>query len=325
MSKLFQLKKWLTVPEAADRLSSSFGEKVTEADVLRLALDGHLILSVSFPNKAVSKKRAEVDEDYSNLVARLLMGELRKEAASLCDPLMLDILVEHFKMSAHVADFIIKNNFTDLISPYKYTAVVSLGEGGEVFDLPLIGAERLDVEHRYQMLTGGPEITLHCLEGVFVIDAGGDYYQLQDRFSDLPSDKLPSFERPKPFSERDYYPAATLPEDALWVVRTEALLDLERRILQGEETDSPAGKSQTKPLINEDRWFDVLGVMAILLYENTDDPRMRKGENNINMAGIKGAVIDKAQKLGLSAERLENLNKDISAALKILQYPPPKN
>ena len=51
-SKLFKLKEWLTVPDAARHLSIVFGEEVSEADVLRLALDGHLKLSVYFVNYA---------------------------------------------------------------------------------------------------------------------------------------------------------------------------------------------------------------------------------------------------------------------------------
>ena len=46
-SKLFQLKEWLTVPEAARHLLIIFDEEVIEADVLRLVLDGHLKLSVN--------------------------------------------------------------------------------------------------------------------------------------------------------------------------------------------------------------------------------------------------------------------------------------
>ena len=38
------------MPEAARYLSTMFGEEVSEADVLRLALDGHLRLSVLFAN-----------------------------------------------------------------------------------------------------------------------------------------------------------------------------------------------------------------------------------------------------------------------------------
>jgi hypothetical protein len=40
LKKLPKLKDWLTVPDAARHLSILFGDDVSEADVLRLALDG---------------------------------------------------------------------------------------------------------------------------------------------------------------------------------------------------------------------------------------------------------------------------------------------
>lgn len=55
MNKLFKLKKWLTIQEAARRLSSSAEEAISEADVLRLAIDGELVLSVDFVNHARGK------------------------------------------------------------------------------------------------------------------------------------------------------------------------------------------------------------------------------------------------------------------------------
>lgn len=48
--KLHTLKKWLTVSEAAQHLTTALGELVADADVLRLGLDGHLAISVSFAN-----------------------------------------------------------------------------------------------------------------------------------------------------------------------------------------------------------------------------------------------------------------------------------
>lgn len=51
-SKLFKLREWLTPPETAKYLSVVLGEEVAEADVLRLALDGHLTLSFHFLNPA---------------------------------------------------------------------------------------------------------------------------------------------------------------------------------------------------------------------------------------------------------------------------------
>ena len=66
MGKLFNLKEWLTVTDAARHLAIVFGEDVTEADVLRLALDGRLRLSVYFVNHATARcgkvvTREEVD------------------------------------------------------------------------------------------------------------------------------------------------------------------------------------------------------------------------------------------------------------------------
>lgn len=69
-SKLFELKEWLTVPEAARNLSTMFGEDVGEADVLQLALDGRLKLSVLFLNdtNAVKIGRLVSFEDWSLFV-----------------------------------------------------------------------------------------------------------------------------------------------------------------------------------------------------------------------------------------------------------------
>ena len=55
-SKLFKLKKWLTIPETAKHLSIMFGEEVQEVDVLRLGLDRHLKLSVNFGNHGHAKR-----------------------------------------------------------------------------------------------------------------------------------------------------------------------------------------------------------------------------------------------------------------------------
>jgi len=56
MKKLFSLKKWLTLDEAARHLTIVLGEDVCVADVLRLVLDRHLKLSVYFVNHAVAKR-----------------------------------------------------------------------------------------------------------------------------------------------------------------------------------------------------------------------------------------------------------------------------
>ena len=53
-----------------------------------------------------------------------------------------------------------------------------------VWDLPMIGGERLDIEHQYQMLTGGPSVTLGTIDGAFVEGRDGAMCQLQEDFDD---------------------------------------------------------------------------------------------------------------------------------------------
>ncbi len=53
-----------------------------------------------------------------------------------------------------------------------------------VWDLPMQGEEVLDIEHRWQQLTGGPEVTLSGLDGAFVKRPNGVICQLQESFDD---------------------------------------------------------------------------------------------------------------------------------------------
>lgn len=77
MSKLFELKEWLTLDEAANHLSSVFGEPVTIADIYQLALDNHIMLSVNFINLAEAKKVELInvaDLRYKIVVPRGIKG-----------------------------------------------------------------------------------------------------------------------------------------------------------------------------------------------------------------------------------------------------------
>jgi hypothetical protein len=73
MSKLFRLREWLTLPEAARYLSGALSEQVGEADVLRHGLDGQLKLSVFFRGKVtVCTVGSELMSDYGPLPTELL-------------------------------------------------------------------------------------------------------------------------------------------------------------------------------------------------------------------------------------------------------------
>ena len=116
MRKLLKLKEWLTVPDAARHLSILFGEEVSEADVLRLALDGQLTLSVFFVNHA----KAHCGRIVPVKDAKVYKLQMPDAEAVLC--------IQGLRINER--------------------EVLELGESVEsingVWDLPMLGAERLD-------------------------------------------------------------------------------------------------------------------------------------------------------------------------------------
>jgi hypothetical protein len=143
----------------------------------------------------------------------------------------------------------------------------------------MIGAEILDVEHYYQQLTSGPEVTLTVLDGALV-QQGDVICKLQERFEssdyqlgakskqkeverhiiannisegeakklrdELKADREKFLEkiknRPK---EANYYPAGGLPKDCVIVIRTNELT----RFIQSLN-DNPIPE---KPLTSKER------------------------------------------------------------------------
>jgi hypothetical protein len=234
MSKLFKLKKWLTLPDAAKHLSTIFEEEVTEADVLRLALDGHLKLSVHFVNHAAARPGKVVP-----------IGDAKKA------PGIPKEGREHY-------DVILGLPLNDREVLEFDKQIVSL-DG--VWDLPMMGAEALDVEHRYQWLTGGPEVTLTSLEGTFVAGENGQLCQLQEHFADNKYFKKKNLKKPRNHPD-NYYPANALPRDSVLVVRTEAVTGLYERI---STPDAP----KEKPLGNRERdgLLKQIAALALVLAE----------------------------------------------------------
>src|SRR5262249_17211298 len=152
LKKLLKLKEWLTVPDAARHLSILFGEEVAEADVLRLALDGHLTLSVYFVNHAKARCGPIVPlKDAKRYPLQMLDGQ-----TVYC--------VEGLRISE------------DEVAELGESIITLTG----IWDLPMRGAERLDVEHRYQMLTSGPPVDLVFLDGPIVSRGDGTACQLED-------------------------------------------------------------------------------------------------------------------------------------------------
>jgi hypothetical protein len=206
MKKLLNLKQWLTIPDAARHLSILFGEEVTEADVLRLGLDGQLTLSVYFVNHASGRCGPMVPiEDAKRRVIQLNENEWFHSFDGL-------LVSEH--------------------AVIERAPRVTVLEG--VWDLTMLGSERLDVEHQYQNLTGGPAVDLVFLDGPIVAREDGTYCQIQEHFSKNEFASSITLKEPDDHPD-NYYPAGGLPAGSVLVVRTSALHDLEARLSEPDQ------------------------------------------------------------------------------------------
>jgi len=286
MSKLFNLKEWLTVADAARHLSIVFGEEVTEADVLRFALDGHLRLSVNFVNgtHACQGKIASWEETKWTLVPSLgkqlrFNPELSTVNARQTPPNLLALFNE--TPEDEMDKFLPLMKSLDIDGERFLNIEKEVKTIWGVWGLPMLCGERLDIEHQYQQLTGGPAITNENMDGTFVEGHGGIMCQIMESFDSNPYQtgsnaqleiikerianenigekeaeilltrhkedrKIYLEKRKRAPRRRDFYPAGGLPSDAVLVVRTDALREFEQAI------NGPSEKPE-KPLATTER------------------------------------------------------------------------
>lgn len=244
MSKLFNLKKWLSIEDAARHLSIAFGENITDADVLRLALDGHLRLSVDFVNHARAKHMRVIPIGEARTVPSL-DGK---------DTVLLGLFLNEHEILDHAEGPIV-----DLTG---------------VWDLTMIGGERLDVEHSYYAKTNGPEVTLINIDGAYVANLDGEIYELQADFADFESTKE-QYKGLKWHDPARYYPAGGLPDDSVLVVRTDALREFERSI--NDEPPKPSSRAHVSAKLA------VLNQAAERFWANADRVERTTHEPNANV------------------------------------------
>lgn len=280
MSKLYKLREWLTLEESAAHISLVLGEPASIADLYRFALDGHLTLSVDFVNHATARK------------GRWLKTE----------EVEFELLEYDFLGNKHNPPYAMPKNCEIRATEDDWIAldkpVVSI-DG--VWDLAMVGAERLDLEHEFQQLTSGLEVTLVALDGVFV-QRGEVVCQLQTDYDNneyksgskaqkqeierhIASHELSEDEanrirakykeareeylqqrkdRPK---EDNYFPAGGLADhDYVLVIRTQELT----RFIQSLDDSLPVEKSLTSKERNS-----LLVLIGALCREVNIDPNQR--------------------------------------------------
>lgn len=165
MKKLFKLKTWLTVAEAANHLTTIFEEPVSESDVLRLALDHRLKLSVIFIDSVLASNFKPIDEskDFNSLPGG---GDIIYAP----DGRMLQSQAEVFYL-----------------------------ENDWAYDLSMLGNERSHVNRKYWRLVGESGPDLDDQVGVFVCD-GENHFQIKvpapestnEKSTAIPATQLPA-------------------------------------------------------------------------------------------------------------------------------------
>lgn len=147
MGKLFGLKGWMPVADAARHLATVIKEAASEADVLRLALDGQLRLSVYFVNSTIARTGRVIAIDKATGEPAWPTEVTRGLTLSTGEGIVFD------------------GDIVPLTG---------------VWDLPMIDGETLHVEQRYQHLIDGPAITRIAFNGTFVEGKDGQICQLQE-------------------------------------------------------------------------------------------------------------------------------------------------
>ncbi len=273
LKKLLNLKQWLTVPDAARHLSILLGEDVSEADVLRLALDGHLTLSVYFVNHTSAR--------CGPIVSR---ADAKRHTVPAFDNFEATEIIEGVEVGDQVIEYL------PLIFQLQ-----------DVWDLKMQGAEQIDVEHRYQFLTGGPPVDLYSLAGAIVCREDGTHCQLQLHFSENEFANPKNLKKPHN-DPANYYPAPGLPADSVLVVRTSSLRDLEARL---SEPDQRA----EKPLQRRER-----NTLLVIIAALAELPKIDVKKPSSAAAAIESQTIRMGARV--SARRIEDHLKLIAGALE---------
>ncbi len=156
MKKLFKLKEWLTLEDAAKRLTTSFEEEISEADCLQLALDRHITISVL------------LDSSVYVIASEVIKTTQRESLAGFTvstsdDGAIVHLLDGEQFLPNHQLD----HEYEDI---KRSGSVFSLPHG--IYDLPMVGAEELDVMHTFDLAQGRSPREFVNIEGAF-LNAGG--------------------------------------------------------------------------------------------------------------------------------------------------------
>lgn len=257
--RLLKIKKWIGLDEAAERLSSIVEGNVTVLDLIELGLSHDLILSVRLPygEKFVGREMIYKEVPIINHLQEMFLFRLMcdQNLKSVSEEDLLLVHEEEFKqyllddfesskgrMSARygskyegmtLESYLEKGRFGD----YEYVAGPEyLNE--VIYDLPMIGAEVLDLQRLYSTEKGYESKGLINLNGPFIKDINGRLINIMEEFEQgkITKDKNGNMRRLE-LDATNYFPADGLPVYSEIGLRPENLIVFERTITGTSDVD----------------------------------------------------------------------------------------
>lgn len=163
MNKLNNIREWLTLNEAVNRLSDEFSD-VTLPGIYQLVLDGRLKISINFIN-IVKLKKIKLIKSKDVKYTKISPSGL---------PFIPNggfFYVPDSNMHRISKDYWMQEIDNEIISARG------------VFDLLMIGAGRFDIENRYYQCTSDVSVDIPAMSGIY-LQRGDSFYQLQFFFKD---------------------------------------------------------------------------------------------------------------------------------------------
>ena len=234
-SKLLKVKKWVDLNEAAQRLSLALDEPVTALDLMELALDGELILSVRLPfdKKIVAKKITEKNTPIIEYHKKMFSfaNNIFGDGIDACDEKYTKAEMEYIKdkyasyLKDHESSDLIHDKTTfEFFCDSVFVVEPVYGEleylDERVFELSMQGSEKIDVMWLIQKNKEMEMEELTNLDGVLLKCGDGFLYNLQERFDEEyinalcineDENSMVRFSRKYILDSRYYFPAGSLP------------------------------------------------------------------------------------------------------------------
>lgn len=211
--KLFQLKQWLTIRDAAKQLSALLNEDVSEVDLYQLALDEKITISVYFPNGANAKKGRliQFDDVKWDGFPRLDDCEYVKKPNG-----QVELIHKKTKPLIHFPDALLIDDDVPVQNArwLRFDRRIFRIDG--VWDLAMIGAERIDIERLLLQEISGLSCDSINLEGLFLTH-GDVWVNPQAEFSEAKTGIK---------DENNFYPSGGLDDfDHILVIKPSSIMN----------------------------------------------------------------------------------------------------